>query len=94
VEHIVSELAPDPVSFTRHFLLVQDYVRSGAGAHHALMSAAREDPEGVTMSIVALGAVLLDIASGAFRMTPDQMLDKIASGVESIITEGPEQPAL
>ncbi len=29
----------------------------------------------------ALGAVLLDIAAGAFRLTPDEMLDKVAARV-------------
>lgn len=76
------EIAPAPDIFARHLQLVQDYVRSSPGSHNALMSAARREPEEMTMSIVALGAVLLDIAAGAFHMTPEQMLDKVAESIE------------
>lgn len=41
----------------------------------------------MTRSRVALGAVLLDIAAGAFHLTPDQMLDKVSEGTATI---GPE----
>ena len=61
--------------------LVQAYVRSEPGAHSRLMQAARSDPEGMTASLVALGTVLLDIASGAFSLTPDEMLEKVAARV-------------
>ena len=68
---------------TAHFAdtvaLVQAYVRSEPGAHSRLMQAARQDPEGMTTSLVALGAVLLDIAAGAFSLTPDEMLGKVAA---------------
>lgn len=94
VESIVTELAPDPDVFSRHFALVQSYVRREPGAHAALMAAANEEPEAMTTSIVALGAVLLDVAAGAFKLTPEQMLDKIAQGVSSIADEGPVEPAL
>ncbi|MCW2601739.1 MAG: hypothetical protein JWM02_3568 [Frankiales bacterium] len=94
VEHIVTELAPAPATFARHFALVRAYVRSEAGSHSALMEAANADPEGMTTSIVALGAVLLDIASGAFHLTPDEMMEKLADGVSRISGEGPAQPAL
>jgi hypothetical protein len=77
----LTELAPDPDTFARHFQLVQDYVTSSPGSHSALMAAAREEPEEVTMSIVALGAVLLDIAAGAFRLTPEQMLAKVGENI-------------
>lgn len=77
-----AELAPDPATFARHFDLVQAYVKSDPGSHTALMTAARQEPEAMTMSIVALGAVLLDIAAGAFRLTPDQMLDKVAESIK------------
>lgn len=60
---------------------MQAYVRSEPGAHTSLMETARRDPEGTTLSLVALGAVLLDIAAGAFHLTPDGMLDKVAAGV-------------
>jgi hypothetical protein len=93
VESILSELAPDPATFTEHLGLVQAFVRAQPGAHAALMEAAHEDPEKVTMSIVALGAVLLDIAAGAFKMSPDDMLDKVALGVAAIVAEDPLQPA-
>jgi len=74
---------PDHATFTRHLQLVRDYVQSAPGSHSALMAAARAEPEQVTMSIVALGAVLLDIAAGAFHLTADQMLEKVAQTLES-----------
>jgi hypothetical protein len=72
---------PDHASFADTVRAVQAYVRSEPGAHNSLMEAARRDPEAMTSSLVALGTVLLDIAAGAFRMTPDEMLDKVASRV-------------
>lgn len=81
MDRIVTELAPDPVAFGRHVQLVQAYVRAQPHSHAALMEAARQDPEGMTVSIVTLGAVLLDIAAGAFRLTPEEMLDKLADKV-------------
>jgi hypothetical protein len=72
---------PDHGRFTEALGAVQAYVRSEPGAHTALMDAARRDPEGMTVSLVALGAVLLDIAAGAFRLTPDEMLDKVAAQI-------------
>ena len=66
------------VESVRH---VQAYVRSEPGAHASLMAAARQDPEGMTASLVALGAVLLDLAAGAFRLDPDAMLDKVSAQV-------------
>jgi hypothetical protein len=82
MERPASELAPDPETFARHFSLVQAYVKSRPGSHLALMDAARAEPEEMTMSIVALGAVLLDIAAAAFSLTPEQMLDKVAESLE------------
>ncbi|MGB8649587.1 MAG: hypothetical protein WCD35_02885 [Mycobacteriales bacterium] len=87
MDRLLTEFAPDPDTFFRHLALVQAYVRSEAGSHAALMSAAREDPEGLTTSIVALGAVLLDVAAGAFDLTPDEMLDKVAAGVARLDSE-------
>ncbi len=72
---------PDLARFAGTVRAVQSYVRSEPGAHSSLMEAARQDPEGTTLSLVALGAVLLDIAAGAFRMTPDEVLDKVAARV-------------
>ena len=72
---------PDADRFTEALRAVQAYVRSEPGAHTSLMEAARRDPEGMTGSLVALGAVLLDIAAGAFRLTPDEMLEKVAAQV-------------
>ena len=72
---------PDHDRFRSTVLAVQAYVRSEPGAHSALMTAAREDPEGMTESLVALGTVLLDIAAGAFHLTPDEMLGKVAARV-------------
>lgn len=68
----------DPARFAQTLRAVQAYVRSEPGANAALMETARRDPEGTTVSLVALGTVLLDIAAGAFRLTPDEMLDKVA----------------
>lgn len=75
---------PDRAQFAETLRAVQAYVRSEPGAHSSLVEAARRDPEGTTFSLVALGAVLLDIAAGAFRLTPDEMLEKVAANV----TEG------
>ena len=72
---------PDHARFTETVRAVQAYVRSEPGAHGTLMAAARLDPEATTASLVALGTVLLDIAAGAFSLTPDEMLDKVASRV-------------
>ena len=73
--------AHDSARFAQSLRAVQAYVRSEPGAHAALLDTARRDPEGTTSSLVALGAVLLDIAAGAFRLTPDEMLDKVAAHV-------------
>ena len=81
MERPPTDIAPDPETFARHLRLVQAYVKSEPGSHAALMDAAQAEPQEVTMSIVALGAVLLDIASGAFHLTPEQMLEKVARSV-------------
>ena len=72
---------PERARFEGTLRSVQAYVRSEPGAHSTLMETARRDPEGTTLSLVALGAVLLDIAAGAFHLTPDEMLEKVAAGV-------------
>lgn len=72
---------PDHDRFRDTVHAVQAYVRAEPGARSALLSAAREDPEAMTESLVALGTVLLDIAAGAFHLTPDEMLDKVAARV-------------
>jgi hypothetical protein len=73
--------APDLASFTRTVAHVQSYVRSESGAYKALMGTANEDPEGTTTSLLALGAVLLDIAAGAFSLSPEEMLAKVSAGI-------------
>jgi hypothetical protein len=73
--------AHDPARFAQTVRAVQAYVRADPGAHAALLETARRDPEGTTVSLVALGTVLLDIAAGAFGLTPDEMLDKVAARV-------------
>lgn len=75
--------APDAKAFVRTVAHVQSYVRSEPGAYSALMDTAREDPEGTTTSLLALGAVLLDIAAGAFSISPDEMLAKVSAGINS-----------
>jgi hypothetical protein len=77
------EHAPDPTAFVRTVAHVQSYVRSESGAYTSLMETARADPEGTTTSLVALGAVLLDLAAGAFAITPDEMLAKVSAGISS-----------
>lgn len=72
---------PDLHSFTRTVAHVQSYVRSEPGAYSALVTSAQADPVGTTTSLVALGAVLLDIAAGAFSLTPDEMLAKVSAGI-------------
>lgn len=73
--------APDLAAFTRTVAHVQAYVRSEPGAYAALMASAQEDPAGTTTSLLALGAVLLDMAAGAFSMAPDEMLAKVSTGI-------------
>lgn len=75
--------APDLPSFTRTVAHVQAYVRREPGAFSALMTSAHDDPAGTTISLVALGAVLLDIAAGAFSLSPDEMLAKVSAGISS-----------
>lgn len=72
---------PERARFAETVRAVQAYVRSEPGAHSSLMETARRDPEATTLSLVALGAVLLDIAAGAFQLTADEMLEKVAAGV-------------
>jgi hypothetical protein len=85
VERLVQELAPDPASFRAHFALVRDYVAGTPGSHAALMAAAREAPEAMTNSVVALGSVLLDLAAEAHDLTPTAMLDRLAEIVSQVV---------
>jgi hypothetical protein len=77
------EHAPDPASFVRTVAHVQAYVRSEPGAYRSLMDTTHVDPEGTTTSLLALGAVLLDIASAAFSLTPDDMLAKVSAQINT-----------
>lgn len=83
VDHSLNpwEHIPQPEAFARAVDLMTAYVRREDGAYTALIGAAREDPESMTQSLIALGAVLLDIAAGAFHLTPDQMLGKVSDGI-------------
>jgi len=74
-------LVADPAVFAHHFALVQAYVRREPGSYTQLMTVAEQDPAGMTTSVLALGAVLLDIAAGAFKLTPEEMLDKLMVSV-------------
>ena len=85
----MQDLAPSPASFGAHFALVRDYVAGTLGSHAALMSAARENPEAMTSSVVALGAVLLDIAAEAHHLTPIAMLDRLADMVRQVVEGTP-----
>lgn len=82
------EFAPEPAAFVRTVAHVQAYVRSEPGAYTALMATANADPEGTTTSLVALGAVLLDLAAGAFSMTPDEMLAKVSAQINAHTASG------
>ena len=77
------EHTPDPAAFVRTVAHVQSYVRSEPGAYRALMDSTRLDPEGTTTSLLALGAVLLDIAAAAFSLTPDDMLAKVSAQINT-----------
>jgi hypothetical protein len=72
----------DPESFGVTVDLVQAYVRGEPGAWSAFVVQSRADPEGTARSLLTLGAVLLDIAAGAFRLSPDEMLDKVTRTVD------------
>ncbi len=89
VEGLVQDLAPDPASFGAHFALVRDYVAGTPGSHAALMAAANASPEAMTNSVVALGAVLLDIAAEAHHLTPIAMLDRLADIVRQVVEGTP-----
>ena len=63
---------------------VKGFVRHDPGAWSGLAASARQDPEGTTRALLALGTVLLDIAAGAFRLTPDQVLEKVAASAAEL----------
>lgn len=85
MERLVQDLAPDAARFGAHFTLVRDYVAGTPGSHAALMAAARQSPEAMTNSVVALGAVLLDLAAEAHDLTPIAMLDRLADIVHQVV---------
>lgn len=72
----------DGYSDARSFALtverVHAYVQRRPGAWSDLSRASRDDPDGTTRGLLALGTVLLDIAAEAYRMSPEQMLDKVS----------------
>ncbi len=68
--------------FTATVEQVRAYVRREPGAWSALAELSRRDPEGTTRSLLALGTVLLDVAAGAFDLTPDEMLVKVSTTVD------------
>lgn len=70
--------------FGRHVALVRAYVDSEPGAWRSLVAAAVEDPPAVTSSIVALGAVLLDVAAQAHDLAPLEMLDRLAGVFDEV----------
>lgn len=88
----IAERGPDPASFVRTVASVKAYVRSEPGAYRTLVAAAQEDPEGTTMSLVALGAVLLDLSAGAFNLSADEMLAKVAAQISAHAAEEPVRP--
>jgi hypothetical protein len=78
----------DPRAFAVTVERVQAYVRREPGAWAELSGAAREDPDGMTRALLALGTVLLDIAAGAFRLSPDEMLRKVSRTLATDDDEG------
>jgi hypothetical protein len=73
----------DPQTFAVTVERVQAYVRHEPGAWAALSAAARDDPEGTTRALLALGTVLLDTAAGAFSLAPEEMLEKVSRSIAS-----------
>jgi hypothetical protein len=73
----------DPEAFALTVERVQAYVRREPGAWAGLAQAAREDPEGTTRTLLGLGTVLLDIAAGAFSLSPEQVLEKVSHSIAS-----------
>jgi hypothetical protein len=71
----------DVPSFALTVQRVQAYVRREPGAWADLSTAARADPDGTTRALLALGTVLLDIAADAFRLAPDEVLDRVSRSV-------------
>jgi len=82
VQQSLPSVAVDPVAFSRTVDAVAAYVRSEPGAWAAVAALVREDPEGAMRSMLALGAVLLDISAEAFEVTPDAMLGKVRRTVD------------
>jgi hypothetical protein len=75
-------VAVDPVAFARTVEAVSAYVRSEPGAWTSVAALVREDPEGAMRSMLALGAVLLDISAAAYELSPDEMLAKVRRTVD------------
>jgi hypothetical protein len=69
-------------SFVTTLSRVEAYVRSEPGAWGAFAQHARDDPEGTTRALLALGTVLLDIAASAYDLTPAEMLGKVSRTVD------------
>jgi hypothetical protein len=74
----------DAATFATTVDRVQACVRREPGAWSALSSAGRADPDGTTRALLALGTVLLDIAAGAFDLTPDEVLEKVAASAAEL----------
>ena len=81
LEHL--DYIPEPAAFVNVVDLMTAYVRREDGAYSALMTAANDNPEVMTQSLIALGAVLLDIAAGAFSLSADEMLGKVSQGIRT-----------
>lgn len=78
----LAEQEQDAQAFAATVARVQAYVRQEPGAWSRLAESARSDPEGTTRALLSLGTVLLDIAAGAFTLSPDEVLQKVASSIE------------
>ena len=75
---------PGAEAFATTVAHVQAYVRREQGAWSRLVETAHTDPDGTTRALLALGTVLLDIAAGAFRLTPEQVLEKVAASAAEL----------
>lgn len=73
----------DPAAFALTVERVQAYVRREPGAWAGLAQAARDDPERTTRTLLGLGTVLLDIAAGAFSLSPEEVLEKVSRSIAS-----------
>ena len=94
MERTFLDLTPDPARLARYMRLVQSYVHEEDGSRSALVQAAQEDPEAMTVSLVAVGMVLLDLASAPLELDPLVLLDRLSDEIVQTATDVAVAPAL